>query len=45
MPRTIRTDHGPGNGMWPNGEPESVREAYDAMLAEQQAEDRKNNER
>lgn len=44
MPRTIRTDHGPGNGMWPNGEPESVREAYDAMLAEQ-AEDRKNNER
>jgi len=31
--------------MWPNGEPESVRQAYDAMLAEQQAEDRKNNER
>ncbi|MCT9929568.1 hypothetical protein N5079_04965 [Planotetraspora sp. A-T 1434] len=35
MPRIVRVDHGPQNGVWPNGEPQVVRDAYDAMLAEQ----------
>lgn len=28
-------------GIWPNGEPQSVRDAYDAMLAEQAQEENK----
>ena len=37
MPRITRIDHGPRNGVWPNGEPQSVRDAYDAMLAAEKA--------
>ncbi|GAA4588662.1 hypothetical protein GCM10023194_40910 [Planotetraspora phitsanulokensis] len=34
-PRITRVDHPRKNGVWPNGEPKSVRDAYDRMVADQ----------
>ncbi|MER7129713.1 hypothetical protein [Streptosporangium saharense] len=35
--QTYTKDHVPSHKGWPGGEPNSVREAYDAVLAEQAA--------
>ncbi|GAA3143226.1 hypothetical protein GCM10010466_37760 [Planomonospora alba] len=39
MARQTTVHHIPRHAGWPNGEPQSVRDAYDRMLAEQAGQD------